>query len=145
MTRKHDTPDDVKVMIRTQNLSISSKSEINRMGYEEIRELGILHEINRLFLHPLGLTLAIMIPTPDLKDEDRDEEHFVGLMYMIDDRDDPEGTIFAETALDQEKIDKFEAFRRARWRERQDRLGFVIQPEEEISTPLLTENEERNE
>lgn len=112
----------------TVDRKISVDSEVKRMGYEEIRELGILHEINRLFLHPLGLALAIMVLAPEGEISDKDEEHLVGLMYMLDDRDDPEGTIFAETALDQEKIDKFEAFRRARWRERQDRLGFVIQP-----------------
>lgn len=130
MTKKHETiPDGDKVKIKTRNLFIT-KSDMKRMGYEEIRELGILHEINRLFLHPLGLALAIMVPEPGAEISNTDEENLVGLMYMLDDRDDPEGSIFAETALDQEKIDKFEAFRRVRWRERQDRLGFIFQPED---------------
>ena len=130
MSKKQvEIPEVDKAVIVTRTLGVSSQTK--RMHYEEIRELGILHEVNRLFLHPLGLALAIMVPiVPEDELSDKDEEHLVGLMYMIDSRDDSEGIIFAKDALDQEKIDKFEAFKRARWRPRQDGLGFIIQPED---------------
>jgi hypothetical protein len=32
-----------------------------RMCIKEFRELGLLHEVNRLFFHPLGLALALFV------------------------------------------------------------------------------------
>ena len=36
-------------------------SEIKRMSIKEFREKGYLQELNRQFLHPLGLALEIII------------------------------------------------------------------------------------
>jgi len=36
-------------------------SEIKRIEIKEFREMGLLAEINRSFLHPLGLALEIIV------------------------------------------------------------------------------------
>jgi hypothetical protein len=58
-----------------------------RMTPKEFRELGYLQELNRQFLHPLGLALEMVIDT------DTGAEAF-GQVW--DYRDDPEGIVFAE-------------------------------------------------
>jgi len=35
--------------------------DINRMDIAEFREFGYLQELSRCFLHPLGLTLEVMV------------------------------------------------------------------------------------
>ena len=59
-------------------------SDIKRMDITEFRELGFLQEVNRRFLHPLGLALEVVLE-PD------GTEHLGGVW---DYRDDPEGMIF---------------------------------------------------
>lgn len=60
------------------------------MNAAEFRELGLLQEVNRRFLHPLGLALEVVV-------EGDGETHFGGVW---DYRDDPEGIIFAPHDLD---------------------------------------------
>ena len=60
-----------------------------RISAKEFREKGYLQEANRLFFHPLGLALEVII------DENGDEK-FGGVW---DSRDDPEGIIFEEFDL----------------------------------------------
>lgn len=50
------------------------------MSLAEFRELGYLQELNRQFLHPLGLALAV--------------ERKTGAVKIWDGRDDPEGFVF---------------------------------------------------
>ncbi len=57
-------------------------SEIKRMLIAEFRQIGLLQEINRRFLHPMGLALEVII------DKENNSEHFGGIW---DYRDDPEG------------------------------------------------------
>ena len=59
-------------------------SDIKRMDITEFRELGFLQEVNRRFLHPLGLALEVVLE-PD------GTEHLGGVW---DYRDDPEWMIF---------------------------------------------------
>lgn len=54
---------------------------IKKMSAKEFRELGLLQEVNRLYLHPMGLALEIVV-------EDDGTEHF-GEVW--DYRADPEG------------------------------------------------------
>jgi hypothetical protein len=129
MTEQHEiNPDEDKVTLKSRKISLA-KSDYKRMHFEEIRELGILHEINRLFLHPLGLALAVMVPISDEAEEEcaKDQENLVGLMYMLDDREDPAGTIFAESALDFKKAEKFAEFQHKRHALRRKELGYLIQ------------------
>lgn len=93
---------------------------IKKMSITEFREKGYLQELNRRFLHPLGLALEVVI-------EDDGSERFGGVW---DYRDDPEGIIFGEDTLDARKAaninDEFNARREAR----EERLGYIVQPVE---------------
>jgi hypothetical protein len=59
-------------------------SETKYINPKEFRENGYLQELNRRFLHPLGLALAI-------KKAENNTEYIIG---VIDCREDEEGFIF---------------------------------------------------
>lgn len=93
---------------------------------KEFRELGLLQEINRIVLHPLGLALAV-----ELDDETGEES----IVEVWDSRDDPEGFIYDLANSDQDRIKAFQrkrdkvnelrdALRKTRW----DKLGYIIEP-----------------
>lgn len=63
---------------------------IKEMTVQEFRELGVLQELNRLFLHPLGLALEVVIDT-------QTGEETLGKLW--DYREDPEGLLFCEEVL----------------------------------------------
>src|SRR5580765_892416 len=67
--------------------------DIKRIDIKEFRELGFLQEVNRMFLHPLGLALEVTV-------EEDGSEHLGGVW---DYREDPEGMIFGDAMLDPEK------------------------------------------
>jgi hypothetical protein len=96
-----------------------------RMTPKEFRELGYLQELNRQFLHPLGLALETVIDTAGAET----------FGQVWDSRDDPEGIIFAS-------LDEEEARRRAHYvtqelnrlaRGRADAFGWTIQPVEQTA------------
>lgn len=60
-------------------------TEIKRMNIREFRESGYLQEVNRRFLHLLGLALEVTI------DEDNGEEYISGVW---DYREDKEGIYY---------------------------------------------------
>lgn len=62
---------------------------VKRMSAKEFREQGFLRELNRNFLHPLGLALEVVV-------EEDGREFFDGVW---DCRDDPEGIVFAEDSI----------------------------------------------
>lgn len=66
---------------------------VKKMSPREFRELGYLQELNRRFLHPLGLALEIGL--------DGDGNERFGKVW--DCRDDPEGLIFAPGVIDPDK------------------------------------------
>lgn len=80
---------------------------------DEIRNLGILQELNREFFHPLGLAAEV-----DLE---------AGTLKIQDFRDDPEGMIFGDGVMEWEKCKRFTAFRLERYERRCRALGFVHQ------------------
>lgn len=99
-------------------LSGRGMTDIKKMSVKEFRERGYLQELNRQFLHPLGLALAIVV--------EADGTERFGEIW--DSRDDPEGFIYDSGLIDTlkaTKVDK-EAKRKANFRK--ETLGYVIQP-----------------
>jgi hypothetical protein len=92
------------------------------MNIGEFRKIGYLQELNRQFLHPLGLALEINVG------EDGEES----LVDIWDYRSDPEGILYDEKfpidpeAFRKARMIKVIGRRRAARRERI--LGFVVQP-----------------
>jgi len=96
-------------------------SEIKRIDIKEFREKGYLQELNRQFLHPLGMALEVII----------DDEGNEKLGGVWDYRDDPEGMFYIDEIV---KLDKFkenisrvasEFSEKAKYRE--DKYGYVVQ------------------
>lgn len=105
-------------------MSDKSNTDIKRMDIKEFREKGYLQELNRKFLHPLGLALEIVV--------DGDTETLGGVW---DYREDKEGIYYDLANSDQERIDRFrtntqfiDAELEFRSQNRSMELGFVIEP-----------------
>lgn len=96
-------------------------AEPKKMSVKEFRELGYLQELNRRFLHPLGLALEV-----DLKP---DGSESFGEVW--DYRDDPEGMIFGPNMIDAEKAERIEQEYQAKRDVRRQRFGSDIQSVEE--------------
>jgi len=72
--------------------------KIKYMDMNEFKNEGFLQEVNRVFFHPLGLAMSVVV--------DKDG-NVTGLGPMWDYRDDPEGMFFGESKLiSEEKIKK---------------------------------------
>ncbi len=95
-----------------------AKSELKKISIKEFRELGLLHELNREYLHPLGLALEVVV-------EDDGSERLGGIW---DCRDDPEGVLYG--TLDREKMAAAEHFRARQHYARKQTCGFVVQIED---------------
>lgn len=63
---------------------------VKRMTVTEFRRLGLLQEINRRFLHPMGLALEV---------ETDDTGEVVGFGEVWDYREDPEGMLFHQSVV----------------------------------------------
>ena len=72
--------------------------DIKRIDIKEFRKLGFLQELNRQFLHPMGLALEVVV------DEETGEEKLGGIW---DYRNDPEGIIYDIANSDEERIKAF--------------------------------------
>lgn len=90
------------------------------MSAAEVRNLGVLQELNRCFLHPLGLALGISEATdPD------------GMFRaeMWDYRDDPEGIVYGPGVTTRAKFERVAELRDAHAAARAERFGGpTIQP-----------------
>jgi len=93
-------------------------SDIKRMDIKEFRESGLLAELNRTFLHPLGLALEVII------DDETGEEKLGGVW---DYRDDPEGILYGKELFPTEKIKKAQEFIKQKHEQRLKVLGFIYQ------------------
>ena len=98
--------------------------DIKKIDIKEFREGGYLQELNRRFLHPLGLALEVI-------SEDGKEK----LGGIWDYRDDDEGIHYDIENSDQERKDKIlrnfnkiEKTMGLRKAARVDKLGFFIEP-----------------
>lgn len=105
-----------------KQMNPNTLTKINRMSVKEFREKGYLQELNRLFLHPLGLALEIII------DQSNGHEKF-GQIW--DYQNDPEGLTYGAGFVSDRAAHKkamyVSAQRKARAKSREKALGFVIQ------------------
>ena len=92
-------------------------SKIKRIDIKEFHEMGLLAELNRAFLHPLGLALEVVI------DDDGTEK----LGGIWDYRDDPEGVLFSKEYFPYETIKKAQKFIQEKHEQRMKNLGFIYQ------------------
>ncbi len=94
-------------------------SEIKHLSLREFVDLGLLQEVNRMFFHPRGLALSVVV------DDQLGTYH---LSDIWDHRDDPEGIRFAslDPKTANEKARSVEALLKTE--ARQTTLGYVIQP-----------------
>lgn len=99
--------------------------DIKRIDIKEFREKGYLQELNRRFLHPLGLALEVII----------DDEGMEKLGGVWDYRDDPEGIYYDLENSDPERRERVKNNKEFIDRElserldiRRARLGFGIEP-----------------
>jgi hypothetical protein len=95
---------------------------------EEFHAMGLVQEINRRILHPLGMALALNRHTPG----DPTAEVVWSFGGIFDSRDDPEGIIFTgplglDDDLEENRLKVDEAME-ARRSARVEGLGFFIQP-----------------
>ena len=90
--------------------------KIKRMKVADFRADGYLQELNRRFLHPLGLALEVVV-TGD------GHEHISGVW---DYREDPEGICYGE--VDLVKTEKIERRWSKRETARREALGYMVQP-----------------
>ena len=88
------------------------------MDAREFRDAGFLQEANRLFFHPLGLALEVVV-------DDDGTERFSGVW---DYRDDPEGVIFAEGMIDPDKAARVRDEVKRHVVARVRRFGDMVQP-----------------
>jgi len=95
------------------------------MSLREFVEGGYLQELNREFLHPLGLAMSVII--------EEDDDGNVEFGGIVDSRDDPEGIVFAEDMIDKDKVDKVSEEFAEKAENRMDKYGFIIQlPDDSI-------------
>ena len=97
--------------------------KVKRIDIKEFREKGYLQELNRRFLHPLGLALEVIV------DDDTGAEKLGGVW---DYRDDPEGIVYAKDATAdpdfKKKAQQIAKELRIRRESRERILGFFLQP-----------------
>lgn len=100
--------------------SVRSSGNIQSLPVREFREFGYLQELNRRFLHPLGLALEVIV--------NQDGTEVLGAIW--DGRDDSEGFVYGPDTMEAEKTQRVSEELRKRKHIRSQKLGFVIQPEE---------------
>ncbi len=93
---------------------------VKYMDPEEFRQFGYLQELNRMFLHPLGLALEVVTD---------DSGKAVAFGGVWDYRDDPEGMRYG--TVDIEKTSRVATEWQERTSARQERLGYMMQPPDE--------------
>lgn len=110
--------------------------EIKRIDIKEFREQGYLQEINRLFLHPLGLALEVMIKS--------DGTEYIGGVW--DSREDPEGIHFGDFFKGNEDATKKANFIQGELVKmavsRKKILGYAIQPVDNIERKYEIDGED---
>lgn len=101
------------------------ENNTKRIDIKEFREKGYLQELNRRFLHPLGLALEVVI--------DKNKNETLGGIW--DYRDDQEGIYYDIANSDLERKEKFKAKKEfidselaIREKKRLEVLGFYIEP-----------------
>lgn len=93
-------------------------SNIKYLSFTDARQLGIVHEINRLLLHPIGFAI----------DVGEDIVSKQAILKIQDLRDDPEGSVYHRDVLSREKAECFAKLTAESREVREFALGFFIQP-----------------
>lgn len=99
------------------------RNDLNYMPVAEFVSGGYLQEVNRQFLHPLGLTLEVERQV----NADTGEETYK-LVGIIDGRQDPEGFVFDDSIDLNPSAEKIHSEWLDAEAHRMLRLGYVIQP-----------------
>lgn len=87
-----------------------------------LRDSGLLYEINRVVLHPLGLALAV-----DGDSGAGPNQVVASMFWLLDERDDPEGWVYEDTSDGKAKRDKYYEENLKKLQERFAQLGFFVQ------------------
>ncbi len=89
---------------------------------------GLLFEINRRILHPLGLALAVDVPNESTP---KAEIGYTNTMVVLDVRDDPEGFCFDDESYIQGKAKLTDFLNKLQFQKklmaRRASLGYVVQ------------------
>lgn len=100
--------------------------DIKRINIKEFREKGYLQELNRRFLHPLGLALEVSID---------DANGIEKLNGIWDYREEDDGLIYDISNSNIQREDKFKEKKKfideefeKRCKIRKEKLGFDIEP-----------------
>ena len=100
------------------------EKQTKRIDIKEFREKGYLQELNRRFLHPLGMALEVVV-------DNSGEEKLGGIW---DYREDEEGIYYDIKNSDNSRKDRFKANEKfvdeefeSRGRIRKEKLGFEIE------------------
>lgn len=95
-------------------------SHPKQIDLTEFRDLGILQELNRQFLHPLGLAIFVTVA---------DDGKVLQIGGVYDFRDDPDGVLYANLSYEElKKAERFEILRSTQHAKRQARHRFLVQP-----------------
>ncbi len=105
-------------MSRSKILTLSSNAE-NFVTVDFLRKNGIIHEINRKILHPLGLAMAV-----ETWDDQKDQTEAAELHIIRD--PDPEGWVFAEPIPS--KVEAFKRLSERKHKIRRKKRGWIVQP-----------------
>lgn len=95
-----------------------NKNDVKKMSASEFRREGYLQELNRRFLHPLGLALEVRIHS--------DGSESFGEVW--DCRDDPEGMTFAPGVINSANAARIADELEEKGQVRMERLGYQTQP-----------------
>lgn len=142
--------------------------DINYISIEEFRDFGFLQELNRKFLHPMGLAVEVRLAdeksaaqvsdrirqavADDVEDPEAVARIVDRVMAVLDDqeclqsrlggiwdyRDDPEGIVYGDDIIDADKANRVMRHRVDMAMVRYKALGFYVQP---TSDDALTEFE----
>ena len=94
--------------------------DVKKISVKDFREMGLLYEVNRRVLHPLGLALEVAV----------EEDGTASFGKIWDCRDDPEGILFGDEVA-RKGLRRFKAYLLRegfdRLRSRHERLGLICQ------------------
>jgi len=99
--------------------------KIKRMNIKEFRELGYLQELNRQFLHPLGLALEVIV-------DDNEEERLGGIWDYREDEEGIHYNLKGSNDTRREAFKKKAQYIEQEWEKRAEarkrKLGFIVEP-----------------
>lgn len=98
----------------------SEAQEIKRISIKEFKEVGYLQELNRKFLHPLGMALEVLA-------DDNDEYTLSGVR---DYREEPDGMLFMDLSTPEhiKRANRVEDEMVKKMNYRAQKFGYRIQP-----------------